>query len=392
MKVYSKVISLCLILAIIAGLSISAPQTTFAEEGKIAKVNGVEIGTVQKDGSILLNVSKSSGNNQSILSAALGDNKKRTVVLPKGKVPIYNAIFIGSNKTIKAKGATVYQNSPDTPILINSCTKTNYKSLKNVTINGGVWTMKKIDKPSRSTSTFRFAHANNIKIKNARVDTNYISHALEIIACKKVLVENCKLIAKGKQKNDIYAEPLQIDISTKATAPVIAQYGKKFVKGQTCKNITVKNCTVKGSRGICTNKTDTEGGKWLKKHHFNVKIIGCKVTGMKTEALCLHNVAGVTVKNNKAYSKGSDYNYNIGCYLASFGNNKKTSKYANVFSKNTIKGGRNGLYIATYKGNKFGKTTIKSNKLYAKSGSSVALGVSGCTKTIIKNNKKYKWK
>ncbi len=388
MKNFRRALSISLGVLTLAGVMTCAQASA---AGKTVTVGGVEIGTMQKDGSVLLNVSKDAAQNGRVITAALGDNKKRTVTIPAKTFKIDRAIWMGSNKTINAKGATIYQTVPESPIIIHSCTKTDYKSLQNVTINGGTWRSKNNEKATKGTSTFRFNHAQNIKIKNATVDTNYVSHAIELVACKNVTIYKCNLMAKGKQKNDIYAEPLQIDIATTATAPTVAGYGSKFVQGQVCKNIKVTGCKIKGSRGICTNKTDTENGKWLKKHHLNITISGCTVKSTRTEALCLHNAAGVTVKNCNIASTGSDYNYNIGCYLASLGNNSAISKYKNVFTHNTIKGGRNGLYIATYKGNKFGPTTVTNNKLYAKNGASAALGVANCTSTNIKGNKLYKW-
>ncbi|MCR5653277.1 MAG: glycosyl hydrolase 53 family protein [Ruminococcus sp.] len=354
-------------------------------------LGGMEVGSVQADGSILYKVQKSAALNGRALSRLVEGSAKRKIVIPAKTVKIERVLHIGNNKTIIAKGATILQVNKKIPIMLNDCKKTNYGSLKNFTIDGGIWQIQDNAKANYVTSTFRFAHAQNITIKNARVDTNYICHAIELIACKNVKIYNCKLEAKGKQKNDKYAEPLQIDIATKQTAPAIASQGKKYVNGQICQNITVEKCTVKGSRGICTNKTDSEGGKWLSRHHVNVKIIGCTVTGMKTEALCLHNVMGVTVQNTKAYSKGGDYNYNNGCFFASFGNNGQTAKYSNVFSGNTFKGGKHGLYIQTYAGNKHGKTTVTKNNLYAKAGKGAALSVANCKKVISKGNKLYKW-
>ncbi len=354
-------------------------------------INGMGVGTYQKDGSILFKMQKDMALNGRALNYLLNDNTPRTIVLPKKKINIERTLWFGSNKTVIATGATIFENVWGA-IALNKCTKTDYKSTENITIKGGKWTMKNNDKPKSDTSTFRFAHAGNIKLIGCDIDTNYICHAVELIACKNVTIEKCKLIAKGKMMDDIFAEPLQIDIATPATAPQIkALYGSKFVNGATCQNVTVKNCTVKGSRGICTNKTDTEGGKWLSKHHKNIKIIGCTVTGVATEALCLHNVAGVTVQNTKTYSLGGDDVRNSGCLLASYGYTDLTAKYENVFSGNTFKGGSHGLKIKTYGGNSFGKTTVTNNKLYAKNGAGAALEVSNCTKTVIKGNKTYGW-
>ncbi len=350
----------------------------------------MEVGSRQDDGSILFKVQKSAALNGRALSKLVEGNAKRKIVLPKKKINIERVLHVGNNKTIIATGATVFQTKRKTPIILNDCKKINYNSLKNLTIDGGTWQIKDNakakSKKKDATITFRFAHAQNIKIKNARVDTNYVCHAIELIACKNVTIYNCKLEAKGKIRNDKEAEALQIDIATADNAPTLKKLGKKFINGQTCKNITVEKCVAKNARGISTNKDD----KWSSKHHSNVKIIGCTLKGMVTEALCLHNVMGVTVKNNKTYSYGSD-SRNSGCIFESCGKNSQTVKYKNLFSGNTFKGGNHGLYIRTDVG-KHGKTTIKNNKLYAKKGKGAALSVSDCTKVIKKKNKCYKWK
>lgn len=350
------------------------------------------IGTVQEDGSILLTKSEA----ETYLAKLMEDNVKKTIVLPKTTIKLNACIRLGSNKTLIAKGATIIQQDLK-PIAINDNKKMgmklklNYKSTKNVTIDGGTWKIKGLDKKTVATSNFRIAHAKDITFKNLKIETNYFSHAIELIACKNVKIDNCKLTAKGKKNTKSIDEVLQIDVSTKATAPSVADYGSKFVKGQICKNITVSNCTVKGGRGICTNKTETENGKYHSKHHTNIKILNNTIYGYTYEALCLHNAAGVTVKGNKIYSKGSRSDYNIGLYLLSCGRFNKLSKYTNVIEKNTIKGGRNGIYISSDYGTKFGKITLKNNKLYAKAGKSAALKYNYCPKIKKSKNKLYKW-
>ncbi len=376
-----KILSILFVSLMIFGIftiSVSAEDNSY-------KFNGSVIGTLDSDGKIILN-------KDSIwaINDLLSGNKKRTIVLPKTTIHLGSMIWMGSNKTIIAKGATIIQDSL-IPIAANASSKLNYNSMKNVTIEGGKWLIKGLTKSTHSTSNFRFAHAQNIKFKNVYIETNYFSHAVELIACKNVTFDKCKLIAKGKKNTKGIDEVLQIDVASSKTAPSEKSYGSKFVKGQVCKNITVKNCTVKGGRGICTNKTDSDGNKWISGHHTNIKILNNTIYGYTHEALCLHNAAGVTVKGNKIYSKGSNNNYNIGCYLLSAGKFKKLSKYKNVFANNTIKGGRNGLYISSDNGTKFGKITVKNNKLYAKAGKQAALAYNYCPKISISNNKLYKW-
>lgn len=224
------------------------------------------------------------------------------------------------------------------------------------------------------------------------IDTDYFCHAVELIACKNVLVDNCKMVAKGK-KNSKDDEVLQIDLATAATAPTEVRFGKKFLKGQTCKNITVSNCYIKGGRGLCTNKNDKIGSKIASKHHFNIKVLNNTIIGQTYEALCLHNAAGVTVKGNDITSYGKKPEHKIGFYLLTYGSFKNLKKYKNTITGNKVRGVEYGIYIHSKDGspNKFGKTTLKNNKAYAKSGKGGAISVDSCASLKKSNNTAGKW-
>ena len=281
MKRFLAIITAAIIIISAAGVE------AFAEEDKNFVLNGTTMGVVQDDGSILFKPQGSSHANSNALFELLSGNAKRTVVLPKKTFKLDRVLMPGNNKTLIAKGATIIQTDLK-PIVLNVSTKLKYKSLKNFTINGGTWKTAKKGSDRKKSSTFRFAHASNIKIKNATVYTDYFCHAIELIACKNVTVDKCRLIAQGK-KNPKDDEVLQIDIATSTTAPSEAQYGKKFVKGQTCRNITVKNCYIKGGRGLCTNKNDKINSAITSKHHYNIKVLNNTIIGETFEALCLHN-------------------------------------------------------------------------------------------------------
>lgn len=331
--------------------------------------------------------------NGAALDYLINNNEKKKITLPKGTFETDRTLLPGNNTTLVATGTTVIQTNPQKNLIINEPTKTNYKSLYNVKIKGGTWKIKDNEKQLRQTSTFRFNFASNITLDGCTIFTNYKSHAVELIACKNIKVNKCKLTTKGKKIADSLEEALQIDLSTTATAPTVVPYGNKFLKGQTCEDITITNSTITGGRGVCANKTDTEGSKYLGKYHKNITITGCTITGITSEAVALHNAVGLTVKNNKIISKGSRTNtvYTIGLNIATFKSNSISTKYKNVITGNTIKGGRQGLYMISYGGNKFGTTTIKNNKIYCKNGKANAMKVSDCKKLVSKGNKLYKW-
>lgn len=355
----------------------------------------------QSDGSILFKTSSTAQATGNDLHYLLSGNKKKTIILPRKKITIIRVLEIGSNTTLIANGATVYQKDKKKPLILNRCKKANYSAVKNIKIIGGKWYINGNKKNKRPTSTFRFAHAGNITLKNCSIDTNYRSHAVELIACKNVTVDKCKLLAKGKTISGSLEEALQIDIATRKTATTFKTSAKKYVNGQTCKNITVKNCTIRGSRGVCANRTDSENNKWLKKHHTNIKLINNTITGTTSEAVALHNAAGITVKNNKIYSKGkrTGTTYSIGLNIASFGKTNLTSKKKVTITGNTIKGGRQAIQVVTYKNtksgaygsHKFGTVIIKKNKLFCKRGKGNCILTKRCKHVKKSGNKNHKW-
>lgn len=358
-------------------------------------------GKKQKDGSIKFIPTKgNAGATGNDLYYLLSGNKKKKIILPKKKITIERTLMPGNNTTLIATGATVYQKDKSKNLLISFADKRTGKQIpvKKLKIVGGKWRINGYATRTRKTSTFRFLHSSNITLKKCDIQTNYICHAVELIACKNVKIDGCKLIAVGKTRGDSLEEALQIDIASTGTTTNILP---KYLKGQVCSDITVNNCTIKGSRGVCANRTDTENNKWLTKHHKNITLIGNTVTGMTSEAVALHNTAGIKVKNNKIYSKGKRLGstYSIGLNIASFGKTNSISKKPVVVTGNTIKGGRQALQIVTYRNtksgaygsHKFGKVTVKNNKLYCKRGKSNALLIKKCKKVKKSGNKTYKW-
>ncbi len=335
-------------------------------------------------------ISKDPAENGRTLCALLEGNSKRKIVFPeKGKVHIDRVLWVGNNKTIEANDCTIIQDGDTKPIICNAFKKTNYKSLKNLKITGGTWKTK----THNENISFRFLHAYNIKIKDAVIPTHLNGHAIELIACKKVVFDGCTCKAIKKHGYDTsLEEAIQIDVATKRTAPSIyTEYGKKAVNGAACENITVKNCTVKSSRGVCANRNVDDAYKKIKMHK-NIKIIDNTITGTTSEALVLHNTVGYTVTGNKIVTENKRYStpYSNGFNVELFGKSSTTKKYKNTISKNKIYGGKCCIHIATNTSSKYGKTTVSKNKLYCRYGAKYTMSLSA-GKFVVKGNKSYKW-
>lgn len=298
------------------------------------------------------------------------------------------SLSVQSNQTIIATGATIISRSG---AFRNDAVQANYKAITNLTVDGGIW--KFAGEKGYKKTVVQLTHGSNITIKNATIYYNYEGHAIELIACKNVTIDNCTLKALGTCDATSVEEALQIDIATPKTAPTISS---NLTKGQTCQNITVKNCTITGGRGVCANYASKEK-KYQKKFHKNVVLKNNKITGVSAEAVALFNVIGATVEKNKitTKSKRTDTAYSVGLHIAIFG--KAPSSMAKAKYKvnnNTIKGGRQGFFMYSHSSTKLGALTAQNNKCYAKAGANKALIASPnyITKVTLKNNKTYKWK
>lgn len=303
---------------------------------------------------------------------------------------IVKPILLDSNQKITAKGATII--CLQGAFRSNTPTKDKYQSVKNVTVDGGTW--KNIDEDGLRGSMIQFAHGQNITIKNLDVSCNYAGHAIELIADKDVIIDNCTITPLGSCPQSCREEQIQIDVAAPQTAPKVAAGGQDLVQGQTCENITVKNCIVSGARGICANFTKTENGKFLDKFHKNIVIKNNVITGETAEALALFNVIGATVQGNKITNNDRNIgeSYSVGLHIAMFGKAPSAMSTAVMrVEKNTVKGGRQGILVYSHSSSQFGKLIMQKNKCYAKAGKEKAYEVHSVKQTQISGNRKNAW-
>lgn len=392
MKFAKKVTTAALAVAMLMS---SGAITSSAAKVKYLTYKGTKIARVKSDGAAYFIDQNDPVENSRCLNALMKGSTERTVVLPQGEFKLSTGIDFGSNKTLKATGTKVIQTDPQKQLVKNPCTKTNYNSLTNVTIDGGTWYITGNAKMLRDTSTIRFNHGNNISIRNATVYTNYRSHGIEIIACRDVEIYNCKVLCEGTPIEDRREEAVQIDIATVKTAPTCKDDSGKFVAGQTCRNITIDSCTITGSRGLVCNRTDSENNRFATYMHHNIVVKNCKLTGVTAEGLVLNNVQGFDVVNNTIISKNSNTttNFSAGMSAMLFGKDREQGTFKNHIRNNVIKGAKTAILMRAYSNVKatYGPTSIKNNKLYCKKGADQALTVMNVSKLEKPNNQFYKW-
>ena len=140
-------------------------------------------GTYNAQGQIVLNVytqdqvgkRAATLNSQNLNELCDGDEPK-TIVIPAGsRVELANMVYLGSNTTIIADGATIVMTSADKGIFANKPDAVNYQSISNVRIQGGNW---EITDKKNSCSVMAFNHGSNVVLDNVTILSNYQSHAI----------------------------------------------------------------------------------------------------------------------------------------------------------------------------------------------------------------------
>lgn len=385
---------------IICGLFLIFHTAQVQAAAKTVKYNGKTIAKYNKSGHMVLVPSENPSTNDKNLNRLMSGNKEKTVVIPKGSTVKLNGVLKpGNNTTIIAKGATVIGKKNSNVIFAAPD-----KKLKNLSIIGGTW--RSVDKEGRTGSLFAFSFVKNLVMDGVDCNANYRGHAIEIIACRNVTIKNCTVAAIGSNPAKCLEEQIQIDLATKKTAPKIAEFGSKYAKGQTCKNVYILNNTVTGARAVGVNWTDSENGKWRDKFHKNVVIKGNTLTGTTSEALAYFNTIGGEISDNTIVTNATrtdgNSSYTIGIHVAIFGNAPKSMASSKLtISGNTVYGNRNGIHFKAYFNgsetkclSKLGYVTVSGNTIYCKKGTKKAIVQvkKSCRELLQTNNTLYIWR
>lgn len=323
-------------------------------------------------------------------------NETGRVILEKGGTyRLYDSLVLRSNMSIEAEGATIIC---EKPIAFNIPEKTDYKAAADISINGGTW---KSEAEGYYASSFKFTHADNIKLTNMKIRAaNLSGHSIELVACKDVIIDNCDIAGLGSS-DSLTEEAVQLDIASSVTAPFLqgvpfrTDLADKLYNKAGCKNITIKNSRIVGNRGVAANHTKNDGDA-INSIHENITLTGNNITGLKGEGVVLFNAKSAIVKNNKIRSlrKGKSDAYTVGLHITTFSNDKALKKAVFKITGNTIYGGRQAVMVYSHSGIKFGKAVIEKNKLFCKAGKEFAIHAKeqSINKVVIKSNivKTYK--
>lgn len=221
-----------------------------------------------------------------------------TVVIPAGTYKLDRALYVHSNTTIQADPAALLQKqSGYGALLANKIVDDDggYDATGNITITGGKWDSKPLMTAKEGTETFRFIHAQNIKVENAVLsNVPEGSHLVVLAGCKDVTITGTKFTGYGDNgdKKKVPKEAVQLDVAhSDELVPTLQPVKWDDLP---CDNVTISGCTFEEfSRGIGSH-TAVAGVL-----HKNVNIIGNTFKNLSDSAIRLYNYRDTTVSENK---------------------------------------------------------------------------------------------
>lgn len=312
--------------------------------------------------------------------------KYKTVKLKKGKkYYLSSPILLRSDRKIVATGATIVAKKG---IMYSPLKKGGYSNLKNITVKGGTW--KSSAKNGFSKTSIGVVHGTNIKFTDMVIKApNYSGHAFEFVGCQNVTVDNVKIQPVAANKGANQETMIQIDIAVDATYPAFK--GTKFGDGTTCKNVVIRNSTIRGNRGIATGYSYKDD-KYINKVHTGVTLENNTITAYGGEGVFLVGAKDAVVRNNTIVSNytASTSDKATGLHILGVGNEPNT-KF--TVTGNTVKGYKYGIRAYSRTSTPLNTVIITGNKTYCKAGEAPAIQADTkyITNLTKENNTQAKW-
>lgn len=211
---------------------------------------------------------------QAALDAGAGD----LVRIPAGTYKITGRLDIKAGTTLDATGATLNAHWPagvnDGIILTNGVpgdTPMGYTGRGNFTIIGGIWDARGHLNTAAFSSTFAFAHAENITLRDVIMRNVCRGHAVDLAGCKGVRFLNCRFEGYTDNGSPRGTEALQIDVSTQGTFPTFGGWD-----ATPCLDVVVDGCVFTSSAecGVWPRGVGSHSAR-VDRQHKAVKITKC---------------------------------------------------------------------------------------------------------------------
>lgn len=380
------------IVVLLGVLLLSGKKTVSAAEyGDMVQWNGRTVAIYNEEGEMMYQPIGDDGVLETqALNYLLGNEQEKTLMIPEGtEIRLNRELTIGSNTTLIVTGVTITQMKDGAGALTNNATDAEYRSLENVTIQGGVWKNKH---KKKAYPMICFVQACNMQMEDMTIVTNLQENGIRLLACRDVTLRRCEVRDKNvkSKKNTPVEAAIELDPATSLlTSGLKSVINEQCINGQACQNIKLDKCIVHGGQGI--HAVYAKQKKYRNKLHSKVILSGCTVTGTRAEAVLLENTVGFTIKNNLLITQAGKKKgiHAAGMSVQLYAVRGKTKQMANSVSGNVVYGVRYGMMIRSRTKCLYGRTKIVNNRNHVQITKKKALQVKHCKVKKLKNNKAY---
>lgn len=327
MKKRVRILMVCLLAAM---LCLLGPVELMQAQAKAAQ-------TTSKATVIKIKAGKKTDITQKLNDAMTKARRKATaakpykVVIPKGTYYISQQVFLCSNVTLEATGATIrFRGSSKTANMLLSDTidakpsakMKGYKGCKNITISGGTY----VGSQSNKSNLVKLAHGKNITIKDAVFVGGGGLHQVEVCAIDGFTVTGCtfkKFKARQGKGEEAKQEALQLDIPVAESV-----FAETYQDGTVMKNVLISGNTFQDvPRGLGTHTM------LVGRFHENITITNNRFENVHEEAIVTTSYYNCEIADNTFTDCGA------GILVQSF-----KSKVSSIYAKAKKQAGKSQNY------------------------------------------------
>lgn len=194
---------------------------------------------------------------QTVLNLAK-TNGSVSLVIPSGTYKITDRLIVYKNTKIEMFSDTILLRSYNAGFFMNGETTdvfTDYNGNGNIEIDGGILDGNIANFP-QAYNSISLGRGSNITLKNITIKDVIDAHAMDLNACKDVLIENCRFLGyKDTIGESYFREAIQI---ANHTALGFSGFGN--YDGTPCKNVIVRRCYFGASGTVGTTAYPTGVG------------------------------------------------------------------------------------------------------------------------------------
>jgi polygalacturonase len=284
-----------------------------------------------------------------------------TVYIPNGTWNVMSTLNIFSNTTILcSEGAKLYKYHTLNFLANGSygASYSGYNGQSNIRVIGGTWDCRGASYPSSPSMGLSFGHGQNILIQGVTIKNVAGYHAIEVNACKNVVIRDSQFLGFVDTGSRGYSEAIQIDLAKGS-----AYFGYFGAYDNTsCLNVTIDSCYF----GASGDSGTTAWGTGIGSHSYTSTYFHkyTKITNNTFEGLGEYAIRLDVAHSDSIISNNIIKN----CYAgigAGFDTNDRVTSGQQckniIITSNQIDGpstGHHGVYILNYDG-----VTVNSNHI-----------------------------